>query len=279
VKVVITGANGMLGKDLQRVFAGNELVALKRDDLDITSLNDSVGIMKRLQPDIVIHLAAYTDVDGSELDPEKAYAVNGLGTRNIAMSCEEVKCPIMYISSDYVFDGARNEPYNEWDATNPVNKYGLSKLMGENFVSTLTNRFYIVRTSWLYGSNGNNFVDTMKKLFTERDEIDVVDDQRGCPTFTYDLALALKELAGRGYGTYHITNSSVCSWYEFAVEIASLSGTRTKIRTTTSDQFNRPAKRPAFSVLGNTMLKLEGISELRHWKDALKEYMKEQGRV
>jgi dTDP-4-dehydrorhamnose reductase len=265
VKVVVTGANGMLGKDLQRVFAGNELVALKRDDLDITSLNDSLGIMKRLP---------YTDVDGSELDPEKAYAVNGLGTRNIAMSCEEVKCPIMYISSDYVFDGARSEPYNEWDATNPVNKYGLSKLMGENFVSTMTNRFYIVRTSWLYGSNGNNFVDTMKKLFTERDEIDVVDDQRGCPTFTYDLALALKELAGRGYGTYHITNSSVCSWHEFAVEIASLSGSRTRIRTTTSDQFNRPAKRPAFSVLGNTMLKLEGISELRHWKDALKEYMK-----
>lgn len=273
MKVVVTGANGMLGKDLQRVFAGNELVALKREDLDITNLNDSLEILKRLQPDLVIHSAAYTDVDGSELDPEKAYAVNGLGTRNIAMSCEEVKCPIMYISSDYVFDGARSEPYNEWDATNPVNQYGLSKLMGENFVSTMTNKFYIIRTSWLYGKDGHNFVETMKKLFAERDEIDVVDDQRGCPTFTYDLALSLKELAGRGYGTYHITNSSVCSWYEFAVEIASLSGSRTKIRTTTSDQFKRPAKRPAFSVLGNTMLRLEGMRELRHWKDALKEYM------
>ncbi len=273
MKVVVTGANGMLGKDVQRVFAGNELVALKRDDLDITSLNDSLEIMKRLQPDIVIHAAAYTDVDGSELDPEKAYAVNGLGTRNITMACEEVKCPIMYISSDYVFDGTGSEPYNEWDITNPVNKYGLSKLMGENFVATMTNRYYIVRTSWLYGSNGHNFVDTIKKLLTEKEEIDVVDDQKGSPTYTYDLALTLKDLAGRGYGTYHITNSSACSWYEFAVEIASLSGSVSKIKPTTSDQFNRPAKRPAFSLLGNTMLKLEGISELRHWKDALREYM------
>ncbi len=273
MKVVVTGANGMLGKDLQRVFAGDDLVALKRDDLDITNLNESLKTIKRLQPDILIHSAAYTDVDNSELEPEQAYAVNGLGTRNIAMSCEEVKCPVMYISSDYVFDGTRSEPYNEWDPVNPVNQYGLSKLMGENFVKSLTSRYYIVRTSWLYGSNGHNFVDTIKRLLTEKDEIDVVDDQRGSPTYTYDLAIALKDLAGRGYGTYHVTNSSNCSWYEFAVEIARLSGSSTIVKPTTSDKFKRPAKRPAFSILGNTMLKLEGVNELRHWKDALKEYM------
>jgi dTDP-4-dehydrorhamnose reductase len=273
VKVALTGSGGMLGHDIRDVFSDVELVALTRREVDITNLDNVLSAIRDIKPDYVIHAGAYTDVDGSEHDPDKAYLVNGLGARNVAMACEEVKAPVVYISSDYVFDGTKGEPYNEWDRNNPVNQYGLSKLLGEKFVSSLTNRFYIVRTSWLYGKKGKNFVDTISRLLTERDEIEVVNDQIGSPTFTYDLALKLKELIGRGYGTYHITNSSQCSWYEFAAEIAKLQPGKAKIKPTTSENFKRPAKRPHFSVLNNTMMKLEGLSELRSWKDALKDYL------
>ncbi|HDH05218.1 MAG TPA: dTDP-4-dehydrorhamnose reductase [Nitrospirae bacterium] len=272
MKVALTGSDGMLGSDISKVFSDIELTAFTLNDFDITDLDKSVSIIKETNPDFLIHTAAYTDVDGCELDPEKAYLVNGIGARNAAIACEEIKCPIIYISTDYVFDGAKKEPYDEWDITDPINRYGLSKLLGERFVSSMTNRFYIVRTSWLYGRNGKNFVETISRLLSEKDEIDVVDDQVGSPTFTYDLALKLRELIGKGYGTYHITNSSHCSWYEFAVEIAGQKPGKTRIKPTTSDKFKRAAKRPAFSVLDNAMLRLEGLDELRPWKDALKDY-------
>ncbi len=273
MRIALTGPDGMLGHDIRNVFADNELIGLALHDLDITDLDNTVSAIKRIRPDYLIHTAAYTDVDGSELDPEKAYLVNGTGTRNVTMACEEAGCPIIYISSDYVFDGTKKEPYSEWDAPNPINRYGISKLMGERFVSSLTNRFYIVRTSWLYGKNGKNFVDTITRLLPEKEEINVVDDQTGSPTFTYDLAVKLKELVGRGYGIYHITNSSYCSWYEFASGIAGLKSSKTRIKPVTSDKFSRPARRPAFSALDNTMLRLEGIRQPRHWKEALKHYM------
>ncbi|RJQ14905.1 MAG: dTDP-4-dehydrorhamnose reductase [Nitrospiraceae bacterium] len=273
MKIALTGSNGMLGCDIKKVFTDVELTAFTRSDFDITDLDKSIEAIKRTKPDYLIHAAAYTDVDGSELDPEKAYLVNGIGTRNITIACEEIKCPVIYISSDYVFDGAKQGPYDEWDRPNPINKYGRSKLLGEQFVTSLTNRFYIVRTSWLYGKNGKNFVDTIIRLLQEREELDVVDDQVGSPTFTYDLAVKLRELVGKGYGIYHITNSLRCSWHGFAVEIARAKGINKKINPTTSDKFKRPAQRPAFSVLGNTMLRLEGIKELRDWKEALKDYL------
>lgn len=273
MKIAVTGSRGMLGHDIQKAFAGVDLMTLTRSEFDISDLDRSVAVIRGLRPDFLIHAAAYTDVDGSESDPERAILVNGIGARNVTIACEEVKCPVIYISSDYVFDGAKKEPYNEWDRTSPINTYGLSKLLGEQFVATLTNKFYIVRTSWLYGKNGKNFVDTIIRLLSEKDEIDVVNDQVGSPTFTYDLAVKLKELVGRGYGIYHITNSSHCSWYEFAVEIEKIKGINKKVNPTTSDKFRRPARRPAFSVLGNTMLRLEGIEELRHWKEALKDYL------
>jgi dTDP-4-dehydrorhamnose reductase len=273
VKVAVTGAAGMLGHDISDVFSDVELVALTRREVDITSLDKVLSAIRDIKPDYVIHAAAYTDVDGSEHDPDKAYLVNGLGTRNVAMACEEVKAAVVYISSDYVFDGTKGEPYNEWDMNNPVSQYGLSKLMGEKFVSSMTNRFYIVRTSWLYGKKGKNFVDTISRLLTERDEIRVVDDQVGSPTCTYDLAGKLRELIGKGYGTYHITNTLHCSWLEFAEEIAKLQSSNTRIIGVTSEEYGLPAKRPAFSVLNNTMLKLEGLSELRNWKESLKDYL------
>jgi dTDP-4-dehydrorhamnose reductase len=273
MRVALTGSNGMLGYDIKKVFKGIELITFTRQDFDVTDLDKSLATIKDANPDYLIHAAAYTDVDGSELNPEKAYLVNGLGTRNVTIACEEIKCPIFYIGSDYIFDGHKKTPYTEWDEPRPLNQYGLSKLIGERFVISLTNRFYIVRTSWLYGKNGKNFVDTVLRLFVEKEEIDVVDDQIGVPTYTYDLAIKLRELLGRGYGIYHITNSGKCSWYEFALEIASIKGITKKIKPTTSDKFVRPAKRPSFSVLENTMLRLEGIEELRQWKHALHEYL------
>ncbi len=275
MRIALTGSSGMLGHDIKKVFKDVELAAFTRKDLDITSLDQSVSRIKDISPDYLIHSAAYTDVDGCEQDPEKAYLVNGIGTRNLTIACEEVKCPILYISSDYVFDGAGKEPYHEWDLTGPVTRYGRSKLMGEQYVNSFTTRFYIVRTSWLYGKHGKNFVDTICRLLSEKDEIDVVDDQVGSPTYTYDLAFTLRELIGKGYGIYHITNASHCSWFEFAQEITRLKTSNTRIVPTTTDKFNRPAKRPAYSVLDNTMLRLEGMKGLRHWKEALREYLTE----
>lgn len=273
MKIALTGADGMLGSDISRVFSDVELTAFTLRDFDITDIDKTRSVIKQIKPDYLIHTAAYTNVDGSEHEPEKAYLVNGIGARNVTMACEEIRCPVIYISSDYVFDGDKKGPYDEWDFPDPVNQYGLSKLLGEKFVASLTNRYYIVRTSWLFGKNGKNFVDTISRLLLERKEIDVVNDQTGSPTYTYDLACKLKELIGRGYGTYHISNSSHCSWYEFAIEIARLRSSNTEVKPTTSDKFKLPARRPAFSVLNNTMLRLEGIRELRPWKEALKDYL------
>lgn len=275
MKIAVTGSDGMLGSDIVKVFADVELLQLTLHDFDITDLDQTFRYIKKMKPEYLIHCAAYTDVDAIEHNPETAYKVNGSGARNVAMACEEVKCPIVYISSDYVFDGTKKEPYKEWDETNPVSEYGFSKLLGERYVTSMTNRYYIVRTSWLYGKHGKNFVETIKRLLSEKDKLNVVHDQVGAPTYTYDLAVKLRELIGKGYGTYHITNSSHCSWFEFAQEIARLRSSNTVILPVTTEKFNSPAKRPAYSVLDNTMLRLEGMKGLRHWKEALREYLTE----
>lgn len=273
MKIALTGAEGMLGHDVQKVFSDADITPFTLHTLDITVLDDVMKKIREVRPDFLVHAAAFTDVDRCESEPEKAYLVNGLGARNVVMACEEIKCPVLYISTDYVFDGSKKGPYDEWDETKPINQYGLSKLMGERYVASLTNRFYIVRTSWLYGRNGKNFVETILRLLSERETIEVVNDQVGCPTFTLDLAIKLKEVIGKGYGLYHITNAGRCSWYDFAVMIASKEGIKKQIIPTTTERFNRPAKRPANSVLGNTMLRLEGISPLRHWEEALDAYL------
>lgn len=273
MKVALIGADGMLGHAIQKVFSDVEVIGFTINVLDITNLDDTVRKIKDARPDFLIHTAAFTNVDLCESEPEKAYLVNGLGSRNVAMACEETNCPVMYISTDYVFDGTKGTPYNEWDEPNPVSVYGLSKLMGERFISSLTNRFYIVRTSWLYGPDGNNFVDTIIRLLSEKESLKVVDDQHGSPTYTVDLAIKLRELMGRGYGAYHITNTGSCTWYDFAVAIAANKGIKKPIFPITSEEFNRPAKRPPYSVLANTMLKLEGIPEARPWEEALQEYL------
>lgn len=274
MRVALTGAGGMLGFAVKKVFSDIEIVEFPYEGLDVTVLDDTVRKIKDAAPDFLIHAAAFTDVDRCESEPEKAYLVNGIGARNIAMACEDIKCPVVYISSDYVFDGGKGAPYDEWDDPNPVNIYGLSKLMGERFVTMLTNRFYIVRTSWLFGMNGKNFVDTIIKLLSERESVEVVNDQVGCPTHTLDLARKIREITGKGYGVYHVTNGGSCSWYDFAVEIADRKGVKKRIIPVTSEKFRRPAGRPAFSVLGSTFLELEGLEGPGRWQDALDEYLK-----
>ena len=273
MRVCLTGADGMLGHAIQKAFFDVDVVGFTLDLLDITNLDDTVKKIKDARPDFLIHTAAFTNVDLCESEPEKAYLVNGLGARNVAMACEETNCPILYISTDYVFDGAKGTPYNEWDEPNPSGIYGLSKLMGERFVSSLTNKFYIVRTSWLYGPDGRNFVDTILRQLSEKESLQVVNDQFGSPTYTADLAKKIRELLGRGYGTYHITNTGSCSWFDFAVSIASIKGIKKTISPVTSEKFKRPAKRPPYSVLANTLLKLEGLREARPWEEALQEYL------
>lgn len=263
----------MLGHDIQRVFSDVELINFTLHDFDITDPDRTMAAIKKAGPDYLIHPAAYTDVDGCEKNPETAYRVNAVGAKNVAAACQEIGCPVIYISTDYVFDGTKEEPYLETDAPNPLNEYGLSKLNGERFISSLTDSFYIVRTSWLYGKSGKNFVETISRLLSERDEISVVNDQIGSPTYTYDLALKLRELIGKDYGTYHITNSSKCSWYEFAREIAAIKQSDTKIIPVTSEEYKQPARRPAHSVLASARLNQAGIEELRSWQEALKEYM------
>lgn len=264
----------MLGHDIRKVFKDIQVINFTFDDFDITDPDRTMSAIKEAEPDYLIHPAAYTDVDGCEKDPEKAYLVNAEGTKNVAAACKETGCPVIYISTDYVFDGTKSEPYTESDEPNPLNEYGRSKLQGERFISSLTDKHYIVRTSWLYGKNGMNFVETISGLLSERDELKVVNDQTGSPTYTYDLARKLRELIGKSYGIYHITNSGNCSWYGFALEIAALKHSKVRIVPVTSDEFRRPARRPSFSVLANNRLGREGLDELRSWKAALREYIR-----
>ncbi|GBE06707.1 dTDP-4-dehydrorhamnose reductase [bacterium BMS3Abin10] len=273
MKIAVTGSSGMLGTAIKQVFTDKELIALTRNDFDITDPDSTRTAIRDIKPDFLIHAAAFTDVDGCEADPEKAYLVNSVGARNVVIACEPINCPVLYISTDYVFDGREKTPYSEGEHPDPVNKYGLSKLIGEYFVSMLSSRFYIVRTSWLYGKGGKNFVDSILQGLSGNKEIDVVNDQTGSPTYTQDLASRLKELPGKGFGVYHITNSSYCTRYELALEIVRIKGIKARVNPVTSGKLARPAKRPGFSALASTRLQHVGISEPRHWKEALKEYL------
>lgn len=276
MKVALTGAEGMLGHAVQKVFSDVQLIPFYYTSLDVTDLDCAVRTLREVRPDVLINAAAFTDVDACESDPEKAYLVNGMGARNMAIACEEIHCPILHISTDYVFDGTKETPYNEWDRTNPINQYGLSKLLAEQFISSLTNRFYIIRTSWLYGPHGRNFVSTILRLLAERDSLQIVNDQCGSPTFTEDLAATIRQIIGKGYGIYHVTNTGICTWHEFATRIADITGLDKKpIHPVTSEEFIRPARRPKQSGLNNTMLRLEGISPLRHWSEALLHYIQQ----
>jgi len=282
MKVVVTGANGQLGQELVRQLQQTnvELYSFTKRDLDITNESIVNEVITKIKPDIIINAAAYTKVDQAEIEEETAYLVNAFGQRNLAVAAEKVGAKICYISTDYVFDGNSTVPYREYDQTNPLGVYGKSKYAGEELTRSLCSRYFIVRTAWVYGEFGQNFVKTMLRLVKEKEEIGVVNDQIGSPTYTVDLARFIIELVQtEKFGIYHATNSGACSWYEFAKAIFEESNMKVKVNPITTEQFPRPAKRPKYSVLDNFSLKVNGFPMLRHWREALKEFLKTDFRI
>jgi len=280
-KILITGARGQLGKKLTEILSVDfDLVLTDTAEMDITNKEAVTRVFNKEKPDFIIHAAAYTRVDDAESQRELAYKVNALGSKNLAEATANLKIPIIYISTDYVFPGTGNQPLTEDDPTEPVNYYGQTKLDGENFIRKINPKHYIIRTAWLYGElpeghPGSNFVETMLKLAKEKSEITVVDDQIGSPTYTGDLVRAIGEIIKKNipYGVYHLSGEGATSWYNFANEIFNQSGIRVKITPTTSDNFLRPAKRPGYSYLSKKKLKTAGI-DVRPWADGLQEYLK-----
>jgi len=270
MSILITGSTGQLGQELKRVLQDYDLITPTHQDLDIND-KDIIQRIIKLKPKIIIHTAAYTDVDGCERNQELAWNVNCIGTKNIAIAAEELNSKLFYISTDYVFDGKKNEAYLESDQPNPVNVYGKSKLSGETLVRDICTKFFIIRTSWLYSKTGRNFVNTILELARVKDELRVVNDQIGSPTYAMDLANVVKRLLPiEKYGIYHASGEGECSWYEFANEILRLSRTQVKVEPITSDEISRPAKRPHYSVLNNYCLRQIGIT-MRHWQECLKD--------
>ncbi len=278
MRILVTGAAGMLGHALTPLLeADHQVIGLSRKDCDLCD-EDAVREIFLLQnPDVVIHLAAFTNVDACELEPEKAKAGNEIATLNVAKATKRAGATLLYTSTDYVFDGRLDRPYREDDIPNPLSVYGRSKLMGERHVQEVLDRYFIVRTSWLFGPNGKNFVSTILRLAGEKSEIRVVNDQRGSPTYTRHLAQKLAELVTtREYGVYHITGGGSCTWFEFArkiIDICYLHGVR--VTPISSLEFGRPAPRPANSVLANQRAISLGIGLLPHWEKGLEDYLDE----
>lgn len=272
--IVIVGAQGMLGREL--VCACPEASALDLPDWDVTNAEHVNNTLSRIKPDIVINAAAYTDVDGCETETDAARAVNVDGVANLASTCRDIGCRMVHVSTDYVFDGTSDRPYLPDDPVCPINQYGQTKAEGEAKLREILPDSVIVRTSWLFGTSGRNFVKTILKLANEREVIRVVTDQVGSPTYARDLAAALLALAeGTHVGTYHFCNAGHCSWYEFACQIAQLASLQTRIEPTTSAEFPRPAPRPPYSVLDTTTLTQALGTTPRPWEEALAECLAE----
>lgn len=277
MKILITGYKGMLGSDLMDVLKdkGHEIIATDVEELDITNIDHVRGMFNEEKPEIVINVAAYTDVDGCETNMDLAYNVNAIGPKNLAIASNEIGSKLLHISTDYVFSGEKSEPYTEEDETGPESYYGVTKLDAEKFIQENIDDYFILRTAWLYGFNGKNFVKTMLELSKNHGEITVVNDQHGSPTFTKDLSIAISEIIESDkYGIYHVTNSGTCTWYEFAKEIFEIANIDIKVIPVTTEEYPTPAKRPQYSVLSNEKLKRNGFHLLRNYKDALNDYMK-----
>ncbi len=273
MRILITGANGQLGADLQRVLAAETLLLVDLPEFDLRTA-DVEAVVVEAKPDVIIHAGAYTDVDGAELDPELALKINADGTERMARAAAQVGARLIYISTDYVFDGTKRTPYFESDLPNPLSVYGKSKLEGERLALARCPNALVVRTSWLYGAHGKNFVKTMMRLAIEQPELRVVADQRGCPTNATDLARALAQILRVNIrGIVHATGSGDCTWQEFASAIVLAMGRQTPILPITTAEAGRRAVRPAYSVLANCLLKQAGIV-LPYWRDSLAQFVK-----
>ena len=275
MKILITGSNGMLGHDLIEALKDNhELVLTTSRTLDITDKEQVFDFISQNKPDIVINSAAYTDVDGCEQNQDLAYSVNGEGVKNLAFACREADSALLHISTDYIFNGENTRPWVEDDEIGPISVYGKSKLKGEQAILEILDKFFIVRTAWLYGVNGRNFPKTMLELAENHSQITVVYDEVGTPTYTPDLAKAISQLIETDhYGIYHITNSGSCSWCEFARYIFEAAGKDVEVIPVTAAEFARPAPRPHYSVLENRNWIKKGFEPLRSYKEAIKEYI------
>jgi len=275
MRIVVTGARGMLGTDLVCICEekGHEVFATDIEELDITQPAFLSKMIGDISPDVVVNCAAYTDVDKAEEEPEKALLINGIGVKNLALVCEELDIDLCHISTDYVFDGTKDGPYTPDDTPNPINAYGHSKLAGEKSIREIMKKFYIIRTSWLYGKYGKNFVFTVLDLAKKQSEIKIVDDQIGSPTWTVTLARVIAGIIEtKRYGLYHATDETEggISWYEFAREIVKIAGLDAKVIPIRSEEFPQKANRPKNSVLDLTGIKRELKEYLPHWEESLK---------
>lgn len=275
MKILITGSNGMLGHDLTKVLEDrHDLILTTSKTLDITDREHVLEFIVENKPDLVINSAAYTNVDGCEENQDMAYAVNGEGVRNLAIACKEIDSPLVHISTDYIFNGENTRPWVEDDDIGPISVYGKSKLQGEEAILEILDKYFIIRTAWLYGLNGGNFPKTMLELAKNHSEITVVYDEVGTPTYTPDLAKGISELIETDYyGIYHLTNSGSCSWCEFARYIFEIADVDVKVIPVTAAEFARPAPRPHYSVLENRNWIKNGFEPLRDYKEAIKEYV------
>jgi len=284
MRALLIGSKGQLGSDLRRVWSG-ELISLPHDDIDVCNRDRVFAVLSRERPELVINCAAYHRVDELESNVLRAFEVNAVGAKNVADAAREADAAVMWISTDYVFDGEKGTPYVETDLPRPLSVYGASKLAGEHLVRQSNPKHYVVRSSSLFGvagasGKGGNFVETMIRKAREGEPLRVVDDQTSSPTLTLDLAEKLQELAGTSrYGLYHVTNSGQVSWFHFAARIFELCGLSPSMTSMSTDELAAPARRPRFSVMENAALKSIGIEQARSWQDALEAYLREKGHL
>ena len=278
IKVLVTGANGQLGHDVIKNLneIGIESLGIDISDLDLTDKNKVQEYITNYNPDVIVHCAAYTAVDQSEDEKELCYRVNVEGTRNIAEAAKAIDSKLVYISTDYVFSGKGEEPHLEDEITDPINYYGYTKEQGEKIIIDSLDKYFIIRTSWVYGANGNNFVNTMLKLSKTKDELNVVSDQIGAPTYTKDLAQLIVDLIQtKHYGVSHGVNEGYCSWYEFAKAIFEKSNIDIKVNPIPTSEYITKAKRPLNSRMSKANLDKIGLNRLPDWEDALDRYLEE----
>ncbi|MCC6485046.1 MAG: dTDP-4-dehydrorhamnose reductase [Armatimonadetes bacterium] len=279
MKILVTGASGMLGQDMVSALPDDEVVGVDITGdsipLDITDLGAVRTFIARSKPDVVLHLAAFTNVDACQTEPETAWRVNAGGTWNIAAACQETDAAMLYISTDFVFDGRAAQPYDEFERANPLSVYGRTKYAGEELVRQMVRKHYIARTAWLYGPLGKSFPATILRVAREGKPLRVIGDQEGSPTYTVDLAEAVARIIRQPlYGVYHVTNSGSCSWHEFARAILLDSGLNdANLSRINSEEWPSPTKRPAYSVLEHRALRLANLPPMRPWRDALQDFL------
>ena len=277
MKILLLGHKGMLGSDLLlKLNMGYEVVGMDKEEIDIVSASECKGAIKEIEPDIVINTAAYTNVDGCETAKDECFAVNAEAVKNIADACRDRNIRIIHFSTDYVFDGTAKQPYKEDHQCNPINTYGASKMAGERYLRSLSDNYLLIRTAWLYGVNGKNFVKTILEKVKTTKKLTVVDDQTGSPTYTKDLAAAVDLLIKQNAkGIFHITNRGSCSWFQFAVKILQEAGIHDiDITPIKSDQLQRQAKRPAYSVLSMQKFIQTTGKTMQPWQLGLQDYLK-----